>query len=421
MIRSQKKILILGGITHMLDVVKKASDIGLYSIVCDYSPTSPAKKIANKAYDISTTDIDLLEKIAKDEHIDAVFAGFEDLNTWNALRLCQRLNLPFYATEEQLKITSNKKLFKDFCRSCGLPVVPEYTVSANDIMSLQSSMFPVIMKPTDSYGSRGITVCQDINDLKNAYEKAIFFSKSKQVILEHFVPGYGVEMYYTVINGDIHLSAMTDRHVIMQAGGVPPLPTATIFPSKHLPEYCRYMNDKVKHLIRRLNINNGVLLFQGVLENGVIYIYEMAYRLTGEQHYHIVKAETGIDLLAMMINLSLGNSLEKYHITTDDALCLPLPACNLAILLKKGKIKKIEGIDKILCNKDIISYVQTLFEGDEVSKIGNYGQICFRFNIVSDNNAKLISTINFINNTLKISSSAGEDMILERFNTENIF
>lgn len=419
---TRKKILILGGITHMLDVVNKANNMGLHTVVCDYSSTSPAKKIANKAYDVSTTDIDSLEKIAKQEHVNAVFAGFEDLNTWNALKLCQRLNLPFYATEEQLAITSNKKVFKDFCRCCGLPVVQEYTVGGHDdICSLQESIFPVIMKPVDSYGSRGITVCYSRDDLSAAYSKAVSFSKSKQVILEHFVPGYGVEMYYTVVDGSIHLSAMSDRYVVMQDGGVPPLPTATVFPSKHLSRYCGFMNDKVKGLIRKLNIKNGVLLFQGVLEDDVIYIYEMAYRLTGEQHYNIIKAETGIDLLAMMIDLSLGNSLQNYSINTEDALCLPYPACNLAILLKKGKIEKIEGLKEILSKKEINSYVQTLFEGDEVTRIGNYGQICFRFNIVAESQKNLLETIAFINKTLIVYSSDGGNMILEQFNENNIF
>ena len=130
----------------MLDVVRKAHDMGLYTIVCDYSETSPAKKIADKAYDISTTDIDALEKVARDEAVDAVFAGFEDLNTWNALRLCQRLGLPFYATEEQLRITSNKKLFKEFCRKCGIPVVEEYY---DHCLSLP--MFPTLSEEEQQY------------------------------------------------------------------------------------------------------------------------------------------------------------------------------------------------------------------------------------------------------------------------------
>lgn len=422
MISDKKRILILGGITHMLDVVRKAHDMGLYTIVCDYSETSPAKKIADKAYDISTTDIDALEKVARDEAVDAVFAGFEDLNTWNALRLCQRLGLPFYATEEQLRLTSNKKLFKKFCRKCGIPVVEEYPVTgANDIESLDESLYPVIMKPVDSYGSKGITVCQNRRELGDAYTKALSFSRSKQIVLEHFVPGYGVEMYYTVINGEACLSAMTDRYVIRQDGGVPPLPTATVFPSKHLVSYCGTMNEKVKMMIRELGITNGVLLFQGVLEDGKVCVYEMAYRLTGEQHYHIVQKETGVDLLAMMIDLALGKDTGGYFVGGKDAECLPCPACNLAVLLKRGTIRRIEGLAAILEMPEIVSHVQTLFEGDTVDRIGNYGQICVRFNIVAKDGARLLEVIDCINKTLKVFSSEGENLVLSEFKERDIF
>lgn len=418
----RKKILILGGITHMLDVVNKAHEMGLYTIVCDYAINSPAKKISDKYYDVSTIDIDSLERIAKNEQINAVFAGFEDLNTWNALRLCERLNLPFYATEKQLEITSNKKKFKDFCRECEIPVVKEFPINTiNDINLLDDSMFPVILKPVDSYGSKGITVCYDQTELKKAYEKAMSFSKSKKVILEHFVSGCGVEMYYTVLNGEIHLSAMSDRYVIQQMGGVPPLPTATIFPSKHIASYCNTMNEKIKKLIHRLDIKNGVLLFQGVRENDTIYIYEMAYRLTGEQHYHIVEVETDIDLLAMMIDLSLGNDIKNYSIKAEDVRCLPYPACNLAILLKKGAIKNIEGVNEVLNRPEIVSYVQTLFEGDVIDRIGNYGQIFIRFNIVAKERENLLDVIDFINKTVKVFSVTGENMILAEFKERDLF
>lgn len=418
----KKKILILGGITHMMDVVRKAHEMELYTIVCDYSNISPAKKMSDKSYDISTVDIDKLETVAKEEKIDAVFAGFEDLNTWNALQLCERLKLPFYATRRQLEITSNKKKFKEFCRYCGVPVVPEYSInSIEDITFLDESVYPVIMKPVDSYGSKGITVCQNQSDLKDAYSKAISFSKSRNVILEHFVSGYGVEMYYTVINGNAYLSAMTDRYVIQQDGGVPPLPTATIFPSKHIVSYCDTMNEKIKEMICQLGIKNGVLLFQGVIEKGEIYIYEMAYRLTGEQHYHIVQTETGLDLLAMMIELALNNNIGNYAINTSDVNCLPYPACNLAILLKKGTIKSIEGLENVLKKTEIVSYVQTLFEGDTIEQIGNYGQIFIRFNIVAKNRQDLLNIIDFINRTVKVFSIEGENLILTKFKEQDLF
>lgn len=417
-----KKILILGGITHMLDVVNTAKQMGLFTIVCDYSKTSPAKLIADKSYDVSTVDIDSLEKIAIENKIDAVFAGFEDLNTWNALELCKRLNLPFYATHDQLFTTSNKANFKEICRKANVPTVPEYNFhSLDEIDNIPSEAYPVIIKPVDNYGSKGITVCNNKAELQSAYLKAVSFSKTKSVIVEHFVKGYGVEMYYTIVDGHAYLSAMTDRYVVEQEGGVPPLPTATVFPSKHLNWYCNNMDLKMQNLIRLMNIKNGLVLFQAVLENSQIYVYEMAYRLTGEQHYQIIKKETNVDLMRFMIDLSLGNDVRNYKIEKYGLNCLPYPACNYAILLKRGKIAEIKGMKEILDLPEVISYVQTLFVGSEVSTIGNYGQIVLRLNIVADSQKRLLQVLDIINSKFEVISEQGEDMVLTRFNRTDLF
>ena len=418
-----KKILILGGITHMLDVVKEAKNKGLYTIVCDYSPTSPAKLLADKAYDISTIDIDALETVARENEIDAVFAGFEDLNTWNALELCKRLNLPFYATRDQLFTTSNKANFKQKCREAGVPVVPEYKMaSAEEAYAIPVEAFPVIIKPVDNYGSKGITVCKNADELYEAYSKAVGFSKTQSAIVEHFVKGYGVEMYYTIVNGAAYLSAMTDRYVVEQGSGVPPLPTATIFPSKHLDDFCKGgMDEKMKNLIRLMQIKNGLVLFQAVLEDDHVYVYEMAYRLTGEQHYQIIKKETGLNLMQFMIDLSLGNDVSDYKVEKYGVDCLPTPACNYAILLKAGKVSKIQGLEDVIALPEVVSYVQTIFEGDEIETIGNYGQIVLRLNIVAGSQERLLDIFNYINNNFKVLDPNGEDLILTRFESKDIF
>ncbi|HSP22676.1 MAG TPA: hypothetical protein VLQ20_10185 [Planococcus sp. (in: firmicutes)] len=137
-----RKVLILGGITHMIDVVKTAKKMGMYAIVTDNNVGSPAKKFADKAYDISTADTEKLAKIANEEGIDGIFTAFDDINTWNALKLCKKLNLPFYASNEHLAITSNKDKFKEFCQTFQVPVIEEY--SSEEIL-WGNMKFPIIV------------------------------------------------------------------------------------------------------------------------------------------------------------------------------------------------------------------------------------------------------------------------------------
>lgn len=406
----------------MLDIVSQAKAWGMYTIVCDYDPQSPAKAIADKCYNVSTTDIESLVKIGSEMHIDGVFNAFEDLNTWSALRVCERLNLPFYATKEQLRIASDKLLFKDMCRQCGLPVTQQYVINdLNDLKYADTFQYPVIVKPSDNYGSKGITVCRNAHEFSHACNKALDFSKQRKVIVEHFYEGNGVELYYTVINGIPYLSATTDRYVFKQDGDCPPLPTATIFPSKYTDQFREPLHQKITAFIQKLEIRNGVILFQTIRDNDSLYFYEMAFRLTGEKHYQIIKRETGLDLLKMMMFLSVYGKTDPFFKESSPVItCSKAPACNLAVLLKKGKIQSIRGLDEIEKLPEFISCVQTLNVGDEITKTGSYGQMCLRFNFWAETQARLLEIIDFINRKLIILSNNNDDMILTKFRETNI-
>ena len=133
-----KKLLILGGFPQMIDIVMTAREMGIYTVVADISPTSSAKRFADKSYDVSTDRIDELTAICEREGIDGVFTGFEDFNIHIAERLCQILGLPFYATREQLAVITDKIRFKAKCRECGVPTVPEYALDE----ALEAGKYP---------------------------------------------------------------------------------------------------------------------------------------------------------------------------------------------------------------------------------------------------------------------------------------
>lgn len=413
----QKKILILSGIAHMVNVVETAKRMGYYTIVTDKAPGSPAKKVADKSYDISTSEIDRLAEMARHEQIDGVFNGFDDLNTWNALALCEKLGLPYYATEEQLEICSNKDQFKEHCRKFGVPVSEEYVIDAKlqdeDIAKLT---FPVIIKPVDSYASQGITICYTPEELKAGYEKALDYSKSGNAIIERFIDTpYGTMMYYTVQNGKVFLSAVTDRHVHQQFKELPPLPIAVAFPSMHKELYLEKVDPQIRDMLKGMGIQNGVLMIQALYEEGEFFIYEMGFRISGSQHYTIVEQQTGINLLEMMLDHALGEPIDKYDISSFDDSYIPRPSCNLPILLDNGIIAKVSGLEKVLAMPQVLSFVGCRHAGDVVEHTGSYSPMFGRFNITADSLDELHETIDAIYDTLTITSTEKRDMVLVRY------
>ncbi|WKA54427.1 ATP-grasp domain-containing protein [Planococcus shixiaomingii] len=414
---AQKRVLILSGIAHMIDVVKTAKKLGFYTIVVDRDAGSPAKAYADKSYDVSTSDIEKMLEIAEAEKVDGVFNAFDDVNTWNALALCEKLNLPYYATEEQLQVCSDKEKFKECCRSFGVPVIEEYKIDGNLSDEVLAQLeFPVIVKPVDSYASKGITVCHSIEAVKDGYEKALKFSKSQNVIVEPFVDNsYGVQMFYTVHQGNIVLSGVVDRYVHKQTEEHPPLPIAMVFPSQHQDLYIKEVDPNVRRMIKGLGIENGLVFIQSLFENDNFYVYEMGFRFSGELHYKIIEKQTGINLMEMMLDFSVGSNIDDYKIEKYDNGYTPLPSCNLPILLNKGTIDKIVGLEQVQNLPAVVSSVITRSAGETIETIGNYSQMLGRFNLVSETVEELNETILAIHETLHVFSTEGEDMITVKF------
>lgn len=412
----KKKILILGGTFHMVNVVETAKRMGYYTIVTDNMVGSPAKKIADLSYDISTADIQKLAEIGREEQIDGVFTAFDDINTWHAVALCKTLHLPFYATPTQLEITSHKDRFKEYCRTFGVPVIEEYECDPIQDPELPVVEFPVIVKPVDSYASKGITVCYEEDELTKGVEKAVGESKTGKIMLERFVDSdIGVQAFYTARDGHLVLTAVTDRFTHKQSKEHPPLPVAMLFPSQHQQQYIKEVDPTVRKMIRNMGIENGLVFIQTMYDGGRIYVYEMGFRFSGEQHYHIIHKQTGVHLLEMMLDFSVGEDTASHPIEQFDHAPMPYPSANLPILLGPGTITEIRGLEAVKAMPEVISCVINRSEGEAIERTGSYSQMFGRFNVVAKSQQELLETIERIYRTLDIRSEDGQDMIMARF------
>ena len=408
-----KKLLILGGFPQMIEIIGTARKMGVYTIVADKSPSSPAKKFADKILNISTSEIDALESFCREEGVDGVFTGFEDFNIHIAAELCERISLPFYATREQLETVTNKSLFKEKCREYGVPVIEQYTFE----QAVIKGEYPYIVKPVDSYGSRGITVCYAEEELNRGYAKAKSVSRTGAAIIERFIDNdHGVELFYTSVGGNIHLTVTADRYTVKNGKTTVPLPIAEVFPSRHREEMLTKLDGNIRKMLDGMKIKNGLVLVQALYDgNGEYYVYEMAYRFTGEQHYRLVEKQHGVSLAKMMIQLSLGEDISCFDTNLLDDGCFVKPSINLAVILNPGKIRKIEGLERVFKIDEVISYNLTHSESDIISPSGDYSHMLIRVNMVAENYENLRRAVREVREYIKVSSDTGEDMLSARF------
>ena len=411
-----KKLMFLGGTGAMYDAVERAKKMGIGSVVVDYYPNSPAKRIADKSYLASTTDIDEVLRIARENQVDGVFTGFSDANLLPARLIADEMGFPFYATREQIEVTTNKLLFKETCRKYGIPVVPEFHVDA-DLKSedLEKIKYPVIVKPSDAWASKGVSICEDETELRRAVPYALTYSKNQRVIVERYMAEYpDVCMYFNLQNGELSLSAMCERDMNQVKKGKAMQPNALFYPCRFIPLYYSQMENKLKNMVSGLGMKDGTMFMQCFVVDGVLMPFEMGYRLCGAQEYILCAAENEIDSCQMLLNYALVGRIEGWNAAEKNDPQFKHNDAILLMLMRPGKITQILGMEELHAMPEILKVIQFYYEGDEIGNgsMGTLNQTFARVFIQGKNADHLLSLIDHIQKTLMVLDENGEQMLL---------
>lgn len=409
-----KKVLILGANPETVSLVLKAKEMGLYTIVTDYDPNAYAKQFADQPENINAVDIDELVALAKRENVDGILVGVAEALLPAYCEVCARLNLPSYSTLDKFEIMVRKDLFKQKCRDFGVPIIREY-----DFNYLDEIQFPVIVKPVDSCSSKGIRICYNFEDLKDAKSYALEYSHSGRLIVEEYMTGDEVISYYVIQDGNPIFVGMCDRYTHKEKTNLVQLPTSYIFPSRHIDSYLVHTDPAIKSLIRGLGLENGSIFFQCFVDSeGIVRTYEPGFRLNGAQEHIVISKVSGIDAKEMYINYALSGKVADYNL---EPLANPKPnklLCKLSPLVRTGYINRFDGLEAISKLPDVVSVNPSYRQGDIVAGEGTLKQIIARFFIVSDTKDNLIDTIKNVYDLLIVENENGENMIIGEFNPE---
>lgn len=410
-----KKLLLLGGPALMSDIVEKAKSMGIYTIVTDwYDPDkSPAKKIADEYWMESVADIEKLACLIKENHIDGVFTNYTDSYLPYYVDLCEKTGLPCLANMQQVDTISKKDLSKQLCIEHGISVSKRYEISGVEDIDKLDASFPVLTKPVDSSGQKGIFVCLNKQELKEKYLKSLEFSASKKVIIEEYVQGDYTVMFYTIQNGHVTLATMSDKPVYGNfENNLPKLPMGYFLPSKYVDLCKEKMLPKVQSFVTDLGLKNGVIGIEAVVKDNDIFVFEMQFRLGGMRHHNFVLKENGMDLLAMLVRFAVTGRFEGWDASVCDNAAFKNCYCSLNVLIKPDTVAKIEGLEAVKAMPEVYASTQMLYEGDSVHLAGTVQQIAFKFSLAASSKSVVLDAIDKIYATLKISNAKGEDLKL---------
>ena len=338
---------------------------------------------------------------------------------YSILEFSKRINIPFYATEEQLEKINDKKQFKDILVKFGVDVTEEVVVDPSlDKNKLMTIKFPVVVKPVDSSGRKGISYCRNVEELIKAYNYALSESRSKRVIVEKCLLGLPEVFFnYTVIDGQFSLSGAFDKYYLhYENNALIGLPILNSFPSKRIQVFLDTAHTNIISTFKALGIKNGTISVQCFTDEEKFYVYEAGYRLGGGQMYIFTDYFNNINPMKMMVNYALsGKMTDDVNEIKDDNPFFSKPCCQLNVPLKPGIITKLEGVETIRSIKGVLNITQVHKKGDLIKQDGTLGRLCLRIHIVGENWHDLKDIIDKINENLIIEDENGNDMFLERY------
>lgn len=406
-----KRLLVLGGAVQCAKVVEAARKMGVYTIVADWSADSPAKRIADEAITISVMDTNGLIEWITSHPVDGVLNYCVDYAQMTHQKVCEHFGFPCYGTEEQYRILNEKRLFKKLCRDNGVDVIPDYTVE--DISGGRVE-YPVIVKPSDSSGSRGVKVCFTEGEAAVAISAAKEESKDGIALIEKYMGGkQDFIAAYVVTDGKVNLLRTGDRFLGAKENGLDRQGICTICPSRFTDRYLQTVNPKVVRMIENLGVKNGPIFIQGFIDGDTVRFYDPGIRFPGGEYDRVFCLATGIDIVSMMIGYSLGGQLTDCDGRLEkgyqlDGKC----AVTLCIDSAPGEIRVFD-LDAVEQIAGVVNVARKAKVGSVIPESGDVKQRIAEVVLLIENDSDLIKEkIREVQACIRVRGAAGENMIV---------
>ena len=308
-----KKVLLLGGSRYILPVIDACHKLGYKAITCDYLPDNIAHKYSDEYYNVSIIDKDAVLNLAKELQVDGVLSFACDPGVETMAYVCEKLGLPCVGSYESVLTLQDKQLFREFLSKNGfnVPFAKGYEDINDAINDKNQYNFPVIVKPVDSAGSKGVTKVCNIKNLKEAAEYAIKYSKTKRFIVEDFIEqkGCSSDSDSFSINGDLVFASFSSQRFDKNAFN-PYTPSAYSWPSDMPLQIQAELRSELQRLFKLLNLGTSIYNIetrQGV--DGKAYIMEVSPRGGGNRLSEMLRYATGIDLITSAVKASVGDEI----------------------------------------------------------------------------------------------------------------
>ena len=308
----QKKLMLLGGLRYLLPVIEAAHKLGIYVITCDYLPDNIAHKYSDEYHNVSIVDKEAVLELARKLQIDGIMSFAVDPGVMTAAYVQEQMGLPGNPYES-VCILQNKDRFRNFLTQHGFNVP-----KAKGFASMEDAMaekywfpWPVIVKPTDSAGSKGVTRVDSLEELKPALKVAFDHSISGRVIVEEFIEKQGCSSDTDCfsVDGKLKFVSYSAQRFDEDAPN-PYTPSAYSWPSTFTQVQEEELTSEIQRLLTLLGMQTSIYNIETrVGTNGKPYIMEVSPRGGGNRLAEMLRYATGVDLITNAVRAAVGEEV----------------------------------------------------------------------------------------------------------------
>lgn len=314
---NRKKLMLLGGIRYLLPAIEAAHKHGYHVITVDYLPDNIAHKYSDEYHNVSIIDKEAVLQLAQELQIAGILSFAVDPGVVTAAYVAEKMGLPFTCSYEAACILQDKARFRQFLTENGfnVPTAKGYSNTEEALKDIKRFHWPVIVKPVDSAGSKGVTRVDDPKDLEQAITHALDESHNGHFIIEDFLEKDGLSSGSEsfVVDGQLCYNGFYDQYFDNEAVN-PFTPSAECWPSNKDEKYLNEIRSELQRLFTLLNVRTGLFNVEWrVCTDGKCYLMEVSPRAGGNRLAEMLNIAADVDLIDAEVLKAVGEPVSEIH------------------------------------------------------------------------------------------------------------
>lgn len=397
-----KALVLCGGIPQAA-LIQELKKRAIHTILADINPNVIAKPYADDFFPVSVLDVEAIRNLAKAERVDFILTACADQVLLIQAQVSEELGLPCYIDYNTAKNVSSKELMKEILVENGIPTSKYIVMSVFDEERIKELEYPLIVKPVDSYSSRGVKKVWNIKELKSALERATEISRTHTAIVEEYVEGDELTVDVYIEEGKAHVLCISNIDKI--PGNDQFVICRTRYPAEVTDEIKRRIEILSNRIAEAFRLRNSPMLIQLITDGAKISVVELCARTGGGDKFRLIKQVSRFDVIKAVVDLTLG---EKPHVIPYR---LPENIVNEFIYTKPGVFDHLEGFEEMKRRGVISEYFQLKAKGTENNEVKSSGDRVAYYSIQAPTMEEVRQKDQLANETVIVADSDGKDIM----------